>query len=131
MLLGLAMDFALYWVDFRWIFRKHFYNSQFIISYAELRLTIGYAEVKGVKAKCLVGIIYFGHLDFSLFPLRFSLNNVSLFVNISDICRPFDALRIAMLIASLWFGVKNGKSQAFPLNRCHSVFYAVSSSKLQ
>ena len=35
------------------------------------------------------------------FPFRFSLNNVSLFVNISDVFRLFDALRIAMLIASL------------------------------
>ena len=36
---------------------------------------------------------------FHFFPFRFSLNNVSLFVNISDIFRPFDALRIAMFIA--------------------------------
>jgi len=78
-----------------------------------------------------VGIIYFGHLDFSLFPLRFSLNNVSLFVNISDIFRPFDALRIAMFIASLWFSVKNSKNQTFMLSLCHSMPYAVSSSKLQ
>jgi len=35
------------------------------------------------------------------FPFHFSLNNVSLFVNISDVFRPFDALRIAMFIASL------------------------------
>ena len=35
------------------------------------------------------------------FSFRFSLNNVSLFVNISDVFRLFDALRIAMLIASL------------------------------
>ena len=46
-------------------------------------------------------IIYFGHLDFSLFPFRFSLNNASLFVNISDIFSPFNALRIAMFIAML------------------------------
>ena len=32
---------------------------------------------------------------FHFFPFRFSLNNVSLFVNISDIFRPFDALRTA------------------------------------
>ena len=38
---------------------------------------------------------------FHFFPFHFSLNNVSLFVNISDVFRPFDALRIAMLIASL------------------------------
>ena len=38
---------------------------------------------------------------FHFSPFRFSLNNVSLFVNISDVFRPFDALRIAMLIASL------------------------------
>ena len=38
---------------------------------------------------------------FHFFPFRFSLNNVSLFVNISDISCPFDALRIAMFIASL------------------------------
>ena len=36
---------------------------------------------------------------FHFFPFRFSLNNVSLFVNISDIFCLFDALRIAMLIA--------------------------------
>lgn len=38
---------------------------------------------------------------FHFFPFRFSRNNISLFVNISDVFRPFDALRIAMLIASL------------------------------
>ena len=38
---------------------------------------------------------------FHFSPFRFSLNNVSLFVNISDIFSPFNALRIAMLIASL------------------------------
>ena len=68
---------------------------------------------------------------FHFFPFRFSLNNVSLFVNISDIFRPFDALRIAMFIASLWFGVKNGKNQTLWLSLCHSMSYAVSSSKLQ
>ena len=36
-----------------------------------------------------------------LFSFHFSLNNVSLFVNISDVFRLFDALRIAMLIAML------------------------------
>ncbi len=39
----------------------------------------------------------FHFFTFSLF--RFSLNNVSLFVNISNIFCPFDALRIAMFIA--------------------------------
>ncbi|WP_418874799.1 hypothetical protein [Xylanibacter rarus] len=66
---------------------------------------------------------------FHFFPFRFSLNNVSLFVNISDIFRPFDALRIAMFIASLWFGVKNGKNQTLWLSRCHSMSYAVASSR--
>jgi len=74
--------------------------------------------VKSEKSKCQVANYTHEAFDFNysnltpnnnpqeyrilhFFSFRFSLKYASLFVNISDVFRPFDALRIAMFIASL------------------------------